>query len=315
MTCSDAQLERLLDECGLAPTGLLQKGGLAPLLAVESFIEKSCQVMGASDFLCHAFDREEAVTLGSVANVPLQRGSTGYLTALQLVAALDSAASIPLYRTIELQETIWILRQNLDATAPGRKWPVQLFNIRGVFSGMKRLFGNRVQPISIALTETNWAEVPQEFAHLPAVKTENTVGLAYRKADLAMAHAPSVPQELTVAERFRPLTEAGPDELCEVIKGLLCANRTDRFRRRVADAFGMGERTYLRRLSDLGTTHAALLEQARIALAEELLADASLSIADVASEIGYAHTTDFSRFFRSKFGMAPRRYRALQSAH
>ena len=70
-------------------------------------------------------------------------------------------------------------------------------------------------------------------------------------------------------------------------------------------------RTLKRRLQEEGTTFRALLAQARGAMAETLLGDARLSLAEVAERLGFSDLSSFSQAFA---GAACRRARIAARA-
>lgn len=75
--------------------------------------------------------------------------------------------------------------------------------------------------------------------------------------------------------------------------------------RHVARAVGMSERTLRRRLTDERITFRVLLDQARRARASELLADARVSLTEVALAAGFADVSAFGHAWRRWFGAAP----------
>jgi AraC-like DNA-binding protein len=66
----------------------------------------------------------------------------------------------------------------------------------------------------------------------------------------------------------------------------------------VAKRLGTSARTLQRRLSELGTSHADLLDEARTELAQRYLGERSLSIGEVAFLVGYADVPTFHRAFK-----------------
>ncbi|MEN8514906.1 AraC family transcriptional regulator ligand-binding domain-containing protein [Burkholderia sp. RS02] len=68
-------------------------------------------------------------------------------------------------------------------------------------------------------------------------------------------------------------------------------------------------RTLKRRLQEEGTTFRALLAQARGAMAETLLGDACLSLAEVAERLGFSDLSSFSQAFKRWYGVPPGAYR------
>ena len=77
-----------------------------------------------------------------------------------------------------------------------------------------------------------------------------------------------------------------------------------------AVAVRVPERTLQRRLGEAGVTHSALVEDVRRQLALKHVADAGLSIAEVAFLLHFADSTAFDRAFKRWTGETPARYRA-----
>ena len=77
-----------------------------------------------------------------------------------------------------------------------------------------------------------------------------------------------------------------------------------------AAAIGLPERTLQRRLAAAGVSHSALVDHVRRALATKHLADAALSIAEIAFLLHFADSTAFDRAFKRWTGETPARYRS-----
>lgn len=78
----------------------------------------------------------------------------------------------------------------------------------------------------------------------------------------------------------------------------------------VARLFGCHRRTLHRRLQAEGLTFEGLVEAVRYELAREFLGDARNSLGQIASTLGYADTSAFSRAFRRWSATTPTRWRA-----
>jgi AraC-like DNA-binding protein len=76
-----------------------------------------------------------------------------------------------------------------------------------------------------------------------------------------------------------------------------------------AKQLGVSARTLQRRLAETGTRWSDLVEDARRQLSARLLADASLSVDDVAVLLGYAEASVFHRAFRRWTGQTPGAFR------
>jgi len=96
----------------------------------------------------------------------------------------------------------------------------------------------------------------------------------------------------------------------EIVKTHMLAHRF-----KVADAaasIGISARSLQRRLADRGLSYSALLEQTRIDTARSLLGEEHVKLQDIATELGYQHSTHFSRAFKRVCGVSPRIYRSMQ---
>lgn len=81
---------------------------------------------------------------------------------------------------------------------------------------------------------------------------------------------------------------------------------------RVADVLHLSPRTLRRRLVELGTSFQMILEQLRRGRAVELLLHSSLSVDQIASELGYQDPSNFGRAFKRWTGQSPREYRTTR---
>jgi AraC-like DNA-binding protein len=77
----------------------------------------------------------------------------------------------------------------------------------------------------------------------------------------------------------------------------------------VARVLGQSSRTLNRRLQARGVSFASLLRDTRYATARHLLVDAETSLGEIATALGYADQTAFSRAFRLWSGTTPRAWR------
>jgi AraC-like DNA-binding protein len=80
-------------------------------------------------------------------------------------------------------------------------------------------------------------------------------------------------------------------------------------RAKVARMLGLHERTLCRRLQSSGTTFHDLLDEVRSEMAQQLLHDTHVPIAQIARELGFTNSTVMARAFRRWNGLSPREYR------
>jgi len=77
----------------------------------------------------------------------------------------------------------------------------------------------------------------------------------------------------------------------------------------VAHLSGLSLRSFQRELAETGVTFSLLVEQARLELALTMMRDPAIQLTEVALELGYAESANFTRAFRRWTGLAPRLYR------
>ncbi len=82
----------------------------------------------------------------------------------------------------------------------------------------------------------------------------------------------------------------------------------------VASHLGIGNRTLQRRLSELGHSYQALVDEARREVALRLVAEGRQSLVEIAFLTGFAEQSSFTRAFKRWSGKAPRAYRE-KAAH
>lgn len=82
----------------------------------------------------------------------------------------------------------------------------------------------------------------------------------------------------------------------------------------VARDMGMSERTFYRRLAEEGLTFRDVLAKAQSSLAQKLLREDTVSIAEIAFLTGFSEQSTFTRAFKRWVGTAPAQFRHQSSA-
>ncbi len=99
-----------------------------------------------------------------------------------------------------------------------------------------------------------------------------------------------------------------PDQVRGVLQAALLTRRARADE--VAALFSMHSRTLNRRLRESGTTFRELVETSRHEIARQMLDATSLEVSQVASSLGYADASAFTRAFRRWSGTTPAAWRA-----
>jgi len=79
----------------------------------------------------------------------------------------------------------------------------------------------------------------------------------------------------------------------------------------VARVFSVGERVLRRRLEAEGTNIRELMNETRVEVAKQLLAQTELPLGEIAAVLNYSEASSFSRAFHLGAGMSPREWRML----
>ena len=82
-----------------------------------------------------------------------------------------------------------------------------------------------------------------------------------------------------------------------------------------ARSLDLGVRTLQRKLASEGVRFREIVNDVRVARAEELLTDTREAVSDISSMLGYETANNFSRAFRKLTGLAPSDYRKMNSDH
>jgi AraC-like DNA-binding protein len=78
----------------------------------------------------------------------------------------------------------------------------------------------------------------------------------------------------------------------------------------VADDLALSPRTLRRRIEDEGSRFQEILDEVRLGLAKDYLANSTLSIEQVAELLGFSHTGNFSHAFKRWSGVPPLEFRS-----
>lgn len=81
-----------------------------------------------------------------------------------------------------------------------------------------------------------------------------------------------------------------------------------------AEASGMSVRSFQRRLASHGVSYSHLVDEVRFNLAAQWLKGESVPITDIAAELGYTDTANFTRAFKRWAGVSPREFRATHQS-
>jgi AraC-like DNA-binding protein len=310
------QLERLAERAGLCGSIIDNPTGIVPLHATEHFMDLVHRKVGNSSFLFNSLgiDALEKRETHAVVGIPLPVGVTG-IEALQALSSTFNNYITGARFYCEIRDNLLWVKRTTSATEWSDAWSILQYNLSIILLGARRILGRNTRPVALCLPQTQInEEVPDELRELPIIKNKDGFGVAFDMLEIAMVG-------FTLKNTGRPATGTMDEPMAEdrleafasCLSTFVTSSTSDKLADRVSHAFGCSPRSYRRQLAQLGTSHSKLMSDVRLDLALTLLEDGNTLVADVAVELGYAHSGDFTRFFKNRMGCSPVEYRKRRS--
>lgn len=182
--------------------------------------------------------------------------------------------------------------------------------IAGMFKVMRNLCGYHWVPVEVRLAHSRPRDVApfRKFFDAPLAFDAEESALVFRATWLDQPLATADPLlHLFMQQHVRDVETRLGDDLPSRLRRLL-PSLIARGRATPSDAargLGLGVRTLNRRLADADVSFTALLEESRHSLARQLLENTDMRVGQIATRLGYANSSAFTRAFRRWCGVAP----------
>jgi len=318
-----AGLPDLLEGLGVPSTTLLRQYGLTP--ADLSDPDRTAGFGEMSLLLGRSAELTNCEHLGLLLSRSVNLRSLGLVGRLAQFAPTVEAALDGLCTYFSVHDTggvIDVLVEHETATftytihATGVTAPEQVYDLAtGVMRNiMLELCGAEWRPTLVMLPR----KLPRNIApyramfeaplHFDTVRA--AVAFPARWLSQPVPGADPVLYRLLLGAAQTRVEEGNPlvcGDVRRVIINLLHAG--DCSRREVARMLGLHERTLCRRLHSSGTTFQELLDEVRSEMAQQLLHDTHVPVAQIARALGFRNSTVMARAFRRWNGLSPREYR------
>ncbi|MEB8337214.1 AraC family transcriptional regulator [Streptomyces endophyticus] len=299
---------RLMRANGLDPASLSLQDRWLPSAAVIQLLEQSASESGRQDFGLRLGELRRFSNLGPLSLVI--REEPDVRSAVQLLIRYEHVYNEALRLHLSEANGSATVRVRLEPGEPMEtKQSVEL-----VVSVLHRLLRGFLGP--------NWQPLAVCFAHRPpddptthqrifgpAVSFDHDfTGIAFDAADLSAPNRMSDPQLLAYALQFLDGIEPARDttvieRVRELIELLLPTGRCSM--EQVARSLGVDRRTVHRQLAEHGETFTTVLNDTRAELAVRLLESRRYSQTEIAGLLSFSAPSNFSRWFRARFGCAP----------
>jgi AraC-like DNA-binding protein len=190
------------------------------------------------------------------------------------------------------------------------------FSIGVILRLVRAYAGGRCEPVEVHLEHSpvGHRRVYEQAFHCPVYFRQTRNAVILKAADLdirSMALSDTLAEILEAQLRERVRSRSEHQSFCDQVAGALTPTSIQQkvSMGRLAEEMRISPSTLYRRLSSEQKSFQRLLDARREALAKRLLSNSRMSIADVASALGYAENASFTRAFRRWTNISPRQYR------
>lgn len=298
---------KYLSRAQLSPALLEDPGALVPVRALHDFAHDAARSQGID---CLGLRLAESVTLDSFgAFGAVLLGSRNVFDYLQKGCRL-----VP---EITSNETFWLQFEKDQVRFCHSEQDVErpldphLFVLAITIGTIRRALGEPWIPREITLPvepEADLAEVSEAFCNARVDTERPHASFTFPAWTLMLPMPRSGPAPSTDGLDF---ATAQPSDFAESVRRLAETLVLDGHADlpTAAEFTGMSERTLQRRLSECGADFSTLVLEARITRSEKWLRETDRPITDIAHDLGYADSANFTRAFRRVNGLSPRAYR------
>jgi AraC-like DNA-binding protein len=302
-----------LERIGVRPAPALERarellhdsGALIPVSSAGELFEDAARAAGDAAFGLRVGEATRAVDLGEWGSV-LRRCVTvaGLIRALITMGRRFNTGQ--LFGSFERDGEIWLCARTSASLQRGRATASE-FRIRILLDAIRLAAGPDWRPSEIHV------EGP------PPPHAEQIAALAERRVHFGRPYAAFVFPARTAALRFPPLivaTPTGGDALPatgfehsfrQMVEALLRLGTADLAA--AAETARTSQRSLQRRLAESGIGFRQLVEEVRFESACRLLGDRERKIVEIAAELGYTDSANFTRAFRRWAGVPPQAFR------
>jgi AraC-like DNA-binding protein len=300
----------LLMRCNIAHERIVTGDEAVPHAAVIKLFELTAEELRCPDFGLRLARRQDVDILGPLAVIG--RNSATVRAATVGIATHMYAYAPALIVTLAPDWDRPRERMAFNVAVPGVPNRRQVMDLTlGVADGVLRMLCGptyRAQQVHLRHFPTQDTVRYREYFQCPISFGQPEYALVVRKEDLDRPVDRGDPTLRAMAEAYvKGIADLHPLDLIGQVRALIqrllpLGHATLAV---VSEHLGIQERTMQRRLSEHSRTFDDLLEEARRDLAEHLLADANMPLAQVARMLGYSEQSSFNRAFGRWFGASP----------
>ena len=309
---------KLLDQYGIAPDEVDNRDHAVPLAAYVRFFEAAAETSGNQHFGMHAARLMGADGLGPLSLLFLSAPSLGqaFQTFTEHLDALQESTFNAFVIDNKTSHFSYGIRD--DVLTPRRQ--DSEYSIGVMYNLTRRYLGGQTVPVEVHFEHErvgalSWYE---SYFDCP-VYFEQSQNRLYLSVDLLNRGSTALSTELfpIIAGHLKARMHGHSHSLTTVerVSDILISNAPDNLPslELVAKSLSCSRATLMRRLNAEGERFGNLVTERRIGHARQLLTSSNRSIADIALACGYAEAASFTRSFQKQLGMAPAKWRKINS--
>jgi AraC-like DNA-binding protein len=305
--------QRMLAEFGFPPRCLEEPELRVPLDALRQLLEASAARSGVETFGLNMGAARVLSDLGPLGL--LVREQPTLRLALEACVCYGRRLNEGLFLTVEEIGDVVVLREELIVGQPGSVRQTTELAIGVAFRVLKTFLGAQWRPRRVCFAHSAPADrsVHEQVFGRKVEFDHDFNGIVCARSDLEVPNPNADPGLARLAQQMLESGAAthSPEmaaQVREVVVTLLATGTCSV--ERVAQHLGVDRRTIHRRLLQEGQTFSAIVDAVRRELAARYLNDSNRSLAEVATLLGFALPSGFSRWYRQHFNEKPSAQRA-----
>jgi AraC-like DNA-binding protein len=304
-----APLERLMAQAGIPSELLDHPAAAVPLKSAFRFGELACRALGTEHLGLHVGLETSFEDLG-----PYGQTLQGALTLGDYLRK-----GIALYDRLITGQRFWLSRHGqelrLNLASPGEpelgSYQSHLESLVVSIANIRRAAGPGWSPREISLAYKAKEDLP-DIEHLSGARVLRGTGETYLTIPSGMLGRRFAGRRgATEANAASPLIQPLPTNLADMVQlqiGCLLAGRACQLDT-VAESLAMSGRSLQRALAQAGVSYSQILTEVRMHRAADWLDNTDKPVAEIAFDLGYTDTSNFTRAFRRQLGVAPQAFR------
>ncbi|SDR60056.1 AraC family transcriptional regulator [Paraburkholderia tuberum] len=303
---------RQLRKVGISKSALLDPDIKIAAKSVRHLLEESAQVAGVEDFGLRMAETRQLENLGPLA-IALREEPT-LRKALNSLVRYFGLHNESLVLRIEEADGVAIFSQELIDARGSLRQSVEL-GVCVMYRILKQLLGAGWKPRGICFTHSapvSLATHRRLFVGTSVLFNQDFDGLVLAEADLDAAIMSYDPALAPHAREFLDAKMAQsdatmPEKVRKLVFALLPTGAC--VAERVAQELGVDRKTMYRHLVYHGHSYSTIVDAVRVDLATRYVENRERPLSDVATLLGFASLSAFSRWFSGRFGCSVSKWR------